>query len=278
VEWFAVCDLGYEVLLGRRFCRLKGFTSFDEKLKKFEELPARVESLSISALVASKQTVTAKFDRVMAPAGSARYKRKAKTVVGVANAESTCVGEFLLHADNHLSSLLVLDKKEEDGNNFVLLSFVVHTVDRAKSAKLQKWFQVTDGNAMSMSTAVIARIMAAEVAPTLLRVSKKQKLGPSDQRQITPDAQEQSDGLLVSSKLRRPLLSETNPTVGPDSSVSGGHRKTLFGVTKDLSVKGDEALTDSEVEEKKRKISKLSREVQRSDFNQEELSKLNKYI
>jgi hypothetical protein len=30
VEWFAVCDLGYEVLLGRRFCRLKGFTSFDE--------------------------------------------------------------------------------------------------------------------------------------------------------------------------------------------------------------------------------------------------------
>jgi hypothetical protein len=269
VEWFAVCDLGYEVLLGRRFCRLKGFTSFDEKLKKFDELPARVEALSIAALESSKQTVTAKFDRVMAPAGSARYKRKAKTVVGVANAESTCIGEFLLHADNQLSTLLVLDKKVEDGNNFVLLSFVVHTVDGVKSAKLQEWFKVTDGNSMSMSAAVVSRIMAAEkVAPTLLRVPKKRKLEPSDPRQILPDTRQPGVETTLSSKLglQEPPLSVTNLTVGADDDcVSGQYRKTLLGTTKGLNVKSNEALTDSEVKERTLKISKLSKDVQRAN-------------
>jgi hypothetical protein len=175
----------------------------------------------------SHQTITVKFDRVLAPAGKARNKRKAKTVVGVANAEDTCVGEFLLHADNQLSSLLVLDKKVEDGNNFVLLSFVVHTINGTNSAKLQQWFRVIDGNAMTMSTAVIGRIMAAErVAPKLLRISKKRKLGPSDSRQVTPDTQEHA---------------------------------------KEASVKGNDELTESEVEERKRKISKLSKDVQRAN-------------
>jgi hypothetical protein len=268
VEWFAVCDLGYDVLLGRRFCRLEGFTSFDEKLKKFVELPTRVESLNVSALESSKQTVTAKFDRVVAPAGSARYKRKAKTVVGVANAESSCVGEYLLHVDNELSSLLVLGKKEENGNNFVLLSFVVHTVNGVKSAKMQEWFKVTDGNAMSMSAAAIAKIMAAEkVAPTLLRVPKKRKLEPSDQRRASLDARKPGSEPALSPKLgcQEPPLSVNNTTVvADDDCVRGHHRETLLGTTKGLSVNSI-PLTDSEVQERKLKISKLSKDVQRAN-------------
>jgi hypothetical protein len=269
VEWFAVCDLGYEVLLGRRFCRLQKFTSFDEKLKKFDELPVRTDCLGVSALEASEQRITAKFDRALAPEGSARYKRKAKTVVGIANADDTCIGEFLLHAENQLSSLLVLGKKVEDGHNFVLLSFGVHTVDGVKSAKLQEWFKVTDGNAMKMSTEVIARIMAAEkVVPTLLRVSKKRKLGSRDQRQILQDMRKTGGGTTLSSKLglQEPPLSVINPTVGTDDDcVSSQYRKTLLGNSKGLSVKSNEALTDSEIEEKKRKISKLSKKVQREN-------------
>jgi hypothetical protein len=267
VEWFAVCDLGYEVLLGRRFCRMQKFTSFDEKLKKFDELPARTEFFGVSAMEVSKQVVTAKFDRAITPVGSARYKRNAKTVVGIANADDTCIGEFLLHAENQLSSLLVLDKKVEDGHNFVLLSFVVHTVDGVKSAKLQEWFKVTDGNAMRMSSAVIARIMAAEkVAPTLLRVPKKQKLEPSDQR-LSLDAQTPGGKSALSPKLgcQEPPLSVNNPTVvADDDCVRGHYRETMLGTTKCLSVKGDE-FTDSEVAAKKQKISKLSKTVQRAN-------------
>jgi hypothetical protein len=35
-EWFAVAELGYEVLLGRKFCKEQGFTSFDDKLMEWD--------------------------------------------------------------------------------------------------------------------------------------------------------------------------------------------------------------------------------------------------
>jgi hypothetical protein len=183
VEWFAVCDLGYDVLLGRRFCRTKGFTSFDEKLKKFEELPVRENAINVSALKLAEQRMLLRFDRVAAPLGKARYKRKAKAVSVTANAESSCIGEFLLSASdtkaarasgcahtNALSSLLILEKKEVDGKNFVLLSFTVDTADGERSSKLQNWFQVVDGHSLSLSTADVSRIMASEKVFLLKRV------------------------------------------------------------------------------------------------------------
>ena len=36
-EWFAVAELGYEALLGRKFCKEQGFTSFDDKLIEWVE-------------------------------------------------------------------------------------------------------------------------------------------------------------------------------------------------------------------------------------------------
>jgi hypothetical protein len=83
VEWFAVCDLGYDVLLGRRFCRSNDFTSFDIKLRKFSDLPARPGALSVATLNVTEQRVLVRFDRVEAPVGKARFKRKAKAVTPI---------------------------------------------------------------------------------------------------------------------------------------------------------------------------------------------------
>ncbi len=162
VEWFAVCDLGYDVLLGRRFCRTKGFTSFDEKLRRFDELPVNAGRLSVAAAELSEQRMMVRFDRVAAPIGKARYKRGVKAVSAVANAGESCIGEFLLHADNALSSLLVLDRKVESGKNLVLLSFTVDTMDRKRSAKMKQWFQVVDGDTLTLSVDLVAQIVAAE--------------------------------------------------------------------------------------------------------------------
>jgi hypothetical protein len=250
VEWFAVCDLGYEVLLGRRFCRVQKFTSFDEKLKKFDEMPPRSLSLDIAALGVSHQRMMLRFDRVVAPDGQARNKRKAKAVVGIANATCTSIGKQLLHAENALSSLLVLDTKVEGDASSVLLSFTIDTYDGARSAKRQCWFQVVEGVKLTLSVEFIAEVMANERKALIIgRVVESSK--PSDQIQISSDAQEQSDGLSMSSKLRRP--------------VCGDHRKTLFGAAKDLSANDGEKLTASEVEERKQTISKLSKVVKREN-------------
>ena len=110
-----------------------------------------------------------RFDRVLAPSGKARFKRKPKAVAGVANAELTCVGEALLHADNELSSLLVLGSKVMGEKNFVLLSFTVDTVDGKRSSKLQEWFQVVDGSDLSLSVKFVSKILAAEEVLPLFR-------------------------------------------------------------------------------------------------------------
>jgi hypothetical protein len=170
--WFAVCDLGYDVLLGRRFCRVNKFTSFDAKLQKFDELPSRQGSLSVSALESSQQRIMLRFDRVKAPAGQARYKRSSKAVFGVANAEQNCIGEFLLQAENELSSLLIVESKAEDGKNFVLLSFTVDTMDGKRSDKCQKWFQVVNGSGMSVSVQLVSELMANGKSVPLIRSLK----------------------------------------------------------------------------------------------------------
>jgi hypothetical protein len=48
-EWFTVADIGYEMLLGRKFCKDNGFTKFDELLK---EWPAKQDesNVAVSAL------------------------------------------------------------------------------------------------------------------------------------------------------------------------------------------------------------------------------------
>jgi hypothetical protein len=250
VEWFAVCDLGYEVLLGRRFCRVQKFTSFDEKLKRFDEMPPRSLSLDIAALGVSHQQMTLRFDRVVAPEGQARNKRKAKTVVGIANATCTSIGKQLLHAENALSFLQVLDTKVEGDVSSVLLSFTIDTCDGARSAKRQCWFQVVEGVKLTLSVDFVAAVMAKERKEIMIdRVAESPK--PSDQRRIASKAQEQPDGPSTSSKLRRP--------------VSGDHRETLFGAAKGLSGEDDEELTEREVEERKHRISKRSKEVQRAN-------------
>jgi hypothetical protein len=217
VEWFAVCDLGYDVLLGRRFCRTKGFTSFDEKLRKFNDLPPLVGRLDVSAMEVSQQRVMLRFDRVVAPLGKARYKRKAKAVSAVANAEATCIGEFLLHAKseevlkgkrNVLSSLLLLDKKVQDDKNYVLLSFTVDTIDTKRSSKLEQWFQVVDGETLTLSVEDTSKIVASE-APIITRrkLTRAPKAEDKSKTQ-TPSVANLSDEEVLAKKRKISELAE----------------------------------------------------------------------
>ena len=137
-------------------------------------MPPRADSLSISALSVSQQRLMLRFDRVIAKPGQARYKRKAKAVLCIANADNNCIGEFVLHANteeqqaNALSKLLVLESKIEGDKNFVLLSFTVDTVDGLRSQRIQQWFQVVVGDKLTLSTEFISRFMVSEkVGPRL---------------------------------------------------------------------------------------------------------------
>ncbi len=158
IEWFAVCDLGYDILLGRRFCRVQQFTSFDEKLMCFDALPESVHALSVSAFSAH-QELRFRFDRVPAPEGEAKYKRKPKVVVGLANRDQTSIGKSLLNSANELSNLLVIDRRSKDNEDFVLLQFTVDTVDFKGSAKKQHWFKLVDGAELQLSRSLISKLM-----------------------------------------------------------------------------------------------------------------------
>jgi hypothetical protein len=141
LEWFAVCELGYDVLLGRRFCRIQGFTSFDTKLKNFNTLPPRPHALLVSALRVQRQVFAAFFDR-NDEAGRARYKRAPKRVICVTNNAVSSIGLHIITASNPLSALRLVDDKVVDGKRQVLLSFKILCQQNEQSATMQHWFHV----------------------------------------------------------------------------------------------------------------------------------------
>lgn len=142
VEWFAVCDLGYDCLLGRRFCRVQGLTSFDDKLKNFDVLPPKLHRLNVSSLSVMQQRIMFRFVRVDAPLGDARNKRRAKAVLGIANCDKTSIGNSLLTAINELSSLKILARRREESDDQVLLLFSVDTIDGKRTELMEEWFSV----------------------------------------------------------------------------------------------------------------------------------------
>jgi hypothetical protein len=171
VEWFAVCDLGYEILLGRRFCRVQKLTSFDEKLKRYDLLPESPHRLSAAAFDV-EQWVQLRFERVQANDGAARYRRGPKAVQGLANCDQTSIGRELLTAKNVLSSLKIVESSCVDGKEAVLLEFTVDTVDRKGSQMLQQWFPVVDGRELKLSRMLVSKLMAE--VKTLLAMKSKQ--------------------------------------------------------------------------------------------------------
>lgn len=148
VDWFAVCDLGYDVLLGRRFCRDQQFTNFDDVLMEFDKRPVTSHlnqaepEFHVAALATVKQCARLRFQRIATPAGKATYKRKAKCVQAVLNGDSCSVGSHVLHSQCELSNLLILEERFADGKNSVKLSFGVDLPGKQRSASLTYWFDV----------------------------------------------------------------------------------------------------------------------------------------
>jgi hypothetical protein len=164
VDWFAVCDLGYDVLLGRRFCREQGFTNFDEKLKSFDQLPAKQHALSIAALSTSSQTLVLHFDRVQAEPGEARYKRKAKRIVATINTNKSVISKQLLNASHKLSALRIIQDDQNDKCHRVKLSFTIACKNNTMPVKKQQWFEVIESKdaMLHLDTSFISHVMATE--------------------------------------------------------------------------------------------------------------------
>jgi hypothetical protein len=173
-EWCAVCDLGYEFLLGRRFCRVQKFTSFDEKLMNYDLVSSQSQYPSVAAFQSSQQLIL-RFSRVDAPEGKARYKRSAKVVNGIANCDVTSIGKDLLSAGHELSALKIIDRRMSGTEESVLLAFTVDTVDRAGTDLIQHWFPVVDGNELKLSSQFISKLMSDSSAVIAIRTVVSQR-------------------------------------------------------------------------------------------------------
>lgn len=96
VEWFTIADLGYDMLLGRKFCKDNGFTRFDELLEEWSDVAmpgnkvaiSEIHSKAESAIISEPATsataadsgrfAICRFQRVVPEEGKARYKRQPK--------------------------------------------------------------------------------------------------------------------------------------------------------------------------------------------------------
>lgn len=147
VQWFGVHEIGYEMLLGRRFCKDNGFTSLDEKLSAWSP----TADVSINGLCAPDDPLQHNptclqllFTRAQAPLGRARFKRAPKCVVGdPSSAVVNSIAVATLKASNPLSDLLVLDSFTFDEDSYVLLEFSVKCSSHAASVNtFREWFLV----------------------------------------------------------------------------------------------------------------------------------------
>ncbi len=148
LEWFAVCDMGYALLLGRKFCRLQGFTCFDDKLTSFNTFAATQRSnaeanVAVLESVPLNVSIDLKFLRVDAPQGEARNKRHMKKIRGDVTESQNVIGRQLLQGGScPLSSLKVVERTFENDIESVRLQFQAYG-KKASSCTCEDWFVVT---------------------------------------------------------------------------------------------------------------------------------------
>jgi hypothetical protein len=143
-EWFAVDDMGYDVLLGRQFCRLQGLTSFDEKLASFEAyVPTARYNVAVASLstIPNVSSLVMRVSRAPLQPGDARYKRKPKRCVATFSQGNIGVfPEAWLNAQSQYSALKVVERKQDNVDNFVRLEFTVDKDHRT----FQEWFRLSN--------------------------------------------------------------------------------------------------------------------------------------
>jgi len=162
VEWCTVADLGYELLLGRKFCFDNGFTRFDSLLQSWQPLSAPIPDDNIaynSALsteandqigTAVQQTSTSdyvfiKFSRIDTPSGEAKYKRQPKAMRCAVPCMSSfnCISDGDLTASNEYSALKILNSRVVDSCREVQLQFIVESnASDLKNVQFIDWFKV----------------------------------------------------------------------------------------------------------------------------------------
>lgn len=149
-EYFAVSDMGYAMLLGRKFCKDNGFTSFDDKLTSFDDFKVGLShDAQIAALATApppKPTLQLFFTRETLSPGDNRYKRKPKSVIASCNreADANSISSKVLDCVSKFSQLRIVDRAPQaNGNDHVLLEFCLSRDDnKAKRIFHQSWFIV----------------------------------------------------------------------------------------------------------------------------------------
>ena len=140
-EWFAVDDMGYDVLLGRRFCRMQGFTSFDEKLTAFDAFkPTEQPESAISAISAAPPIAALKLNvsRAELQPGEARFKRQLKRVH--VTFTTNTMGIFPRSMFDLSSRHSKLKCLQANGDNEVQLEFFID----GYSGVFNEWFTLSD--------------------------------------------------------------------------------------------------------------------------------------
>jgi hypothetical protein len=64
VVWCVVADLGYELLLGRKFCHDNGFTRFNELSTEWQNVSAPDTNASVSAVSSAASVTVSRQPRV----------------------------------------------------------------------------------------------------------------------------------------------------------------------------------------------------------------------
>jgi len=145
-EWFAVSDMGYTVLLGRRFNRENGFTTFDERLMSFNAHDEAANSASIAAL--NVQPAYSKMfihiQRTTDADLKSRYRRKPKRVnVIFSDDAEPAIARSELNVGKQYAALNILNKQTLNSSDYVELAF--NFEKRNVNAPEQRvWFKVVD--------------------------------------------------------------------------------------------------------------------------------------
>lgn len=149
-EFFAVSDMGYAMLLGRKFCKDNGFTSFDEKLTSFDNfsstLSHEAQVAALAIMPQPKPSVQLFFVRESLAHGDNRYKRKPKTIIATCNREAIAnsISATVFNGTSRYSQLRIVNRTPQaNGNDHVLLEFSTKRGSRNADGIIQQsWFVV----------------------------------------------------------------------------------------------------------------------------------------
>jgi hypothetical protein len=214
-EWFTVADIGYDMLLGRKFCKDNGFTKFDELLEEWsadaDESNVAVSALSStvssapsdnpitsvtmsgkhqSGLIGNAERPTessfsvCRFQRVEPEPGDARYKRQPKALRFL---KSTCdqkvnrISQNELNATNPLSALNVLDVRTSLNKTEIKLEFFIECNSDHPGNKFVEWFVVD--NAVDKGFVVLASASKPAMFAASHGIWKQQGISQPCQRQ-----------------------------------------------------------------------------------------------